>query len=160
MAHPHRAALLLPLLALAAGAAGAADPVSDLSVPIDVRNASGLPRYVVGGFSIGGVTQHATVRFPRPPKPRALCFAHRVRSCCGQFDAGNPTMPIFMSQVCVGCETGCPSTMPTCTPSAPFCTPSAPREFAPMVSIFNVVSFCVVSLFLCCFCVFCFLGAT
>ena len=110
--------LLLLALALPPGcsfvAAGSADPVSDLAVPIDVRNASGLPRYVVGGFSIGGVTQHAT------------------------FDAGNPTMPIFMSQICTSCETGCPATVPQCTASAPFCTPSAAGEFAPMGSYENI----------------------
>ena len=31
--------------------------VQELSVPVELRNASGLPRYVVGSFSIGGVTQ-------------------------------------------------------------------------------------------------------
>jgi hypothetical protein len=114
--------MLLPaaaLLASGAAAAAAAPPaVVDLSVPIELRNASGLPRYVVGGFSIGGVTQHAT------------------------FDAGNPTMPIFMSQSCRGCETGCPKTVPQCTASAPFCTPSAPSEYAPMGSYENLSTPC------------------
>eukprot|EP01043_Picozoa_sp_COSAG02_P022531 COSAG02_NODE_1174_length_14082_cov_1929.950154_14_plen_376_part_00 len=98
--------------------ASATKVVQDLSVPIELRNASGLPRYVVGSFSIGGVTQHAT------------------------FDAGNPTMPIFMSQSCRGCGSGCPKTVPLCDASAPFCTPSTPTEYAPMGSYQNLSSPC------------------
>lgn len=47
-------------------------------------------------------------------------------------------MPIFMSQNCRGCETGCPRTVPQCDASAPFCTPSAPTEYAPMGSYQNL----------------------
>ena len=44
-------------LAAAARSSAARGEVGNLRVPVDIRNASGLPRYVVGGFIIGGVTQ-------------------------------------------------------------------------------------------------------
>jgi hypothetical protein len=49
-------------------------------------------------------------------------------------------MPIFMSEQCTGCETGCPKAVPQCTAAALFCTPSAPGEFAPMGSYQNLSS--------------------
>ena len=109
--------MLAALLALQVPASSAA--IADVTVPIELRNASGLPRYVVGAFSIGGVVQHAT------------------------FDAGNPEMPIFMAQGCRGCETGCPATVPQCAAaSSPFCSPSAPGEYAPSGSYMNTSARC------------------
>jgi len=76
----------------------------------DAARSGHPPRYVIGQAVIGGRTQHFT------------------------FDAGNAKEPILLAEGCVGCSTGCPSSVPQCSSSSNACWSSRPGDYAPRSS--------------------------
>ena len=85
--------------------------VRDLQLPMSIWLNGTLPRFVVGEVIVGGRLQHVT------------------------FDAGNPKATILTSAGCLGCSSGCPSTVPACAGTdQEFCAPSRPQEYVPLTA--------------------------
>ena len=99
----------LPAAGAVAAASPTPTPVLDLNLPMKILLNGTLPRYVVGEVVVGGRLQHVT------------------------FDTGNPRATILTSEGCLGCSSGCPSTVPSCAQTGSnFCSPSHPQEYVPL----------------------------
>lgn len=86
----------------------------EIAIPVVLWDQNGKPatsgrppRFVIGSASIGGRSQRFT------------------------FDAGNAKQPILLAEGCLGCSSGCPSTVPKCSSGASACWPSHAGDYAP-----------------------------